>query len=278
MVVMAGAAKKIFLGLAVFLTSAVARPEAPAQKLIPTSTPNLKIMRSAHRGVSAYAPENTLPAIQKAIDMGYDYVELDVRYSRDHVPVLMHDSLLTRTTNGFGHVSSRRLEQLKKLDAGALKAEEFKGTRIPTLEEALRLMQGKIKLYLDLKDPPNPELIGLLKKYGFYPDNLVVVHGGNTIPEFLKYGPDAPVMPLLSNAAQAQELLKQFPSAVAFDTKCSGLTPEMVREAHRFGVMVFTDALNPTSKKCMRRPVEYGADLVQFDNPELFSEALRELR
>ena len=133
-------------------------------------------------------------------------------------------------------------------------------------------MQGKIKLYLDQKQPARPELIALLKKYGFYPDNLVVVHGAGSIPAFLKYEPQAPVMPMLHNAGEVEGLLKQFPSTVAFDTTCGELTPEMVLEAHKRGIMIFTDALGKSSAKCMRKPIDYGADVIQIDNPKLFSE------
>jgi len=260
------------------LAASVALAQAPSRKAIPTVTPNLKIMRSAHRGVRALAPENTLPAIQKAIELGYDYVELDVRYTRDGVPVLMHDANVIRTANGFGAVSSFTLAQLKELDAGSRKGPEFKGTKVPTVEESLALMQGRVKLYLDQKEPARPQLVRLLKKYNFYPDNLVVCHGGNSIPEFLKYQPDAPVMPYLENAAQVEEILKQFPTTVAFDTNCAKLTPEMVLEAHKRGVMVFTDALAGSSAECMARPVKYGADVVQFDNVELFSSVLEKAR
>ena len=81
-----------------------ALPNAEKEQL-PTSAPNLNIMKVAHRGVKVQTPENTLPAIERAIEMGYDYVELDVRYSRDGVPVIFHDLRLSGKTSGFGMVS-----------------------------------------------------------------------------------------------------------------------------------------------------------------------------
>jgi glycerophosphoryl diester phosphodiesterase len=270
--------RKNILGLIVFLIATVSLSQTPSRKPIPTVTPNLKIMRSAHRGVREYAPENTLPAIKKAIDMGYDYVEMDVRYTKEGVPVLLHDGSVIRTTNGFKGVSSYTLAELKKLDAGSRKGNEFKGTQVPTIEEALSLMQGRIKLYLDQKEPARPELVRLLKQHGFYPDNLVVCHGLNSIPSFLKYEPGAPVMPYLGNASQVEGIIKQFPTTVAFDTNCAKLTPEMVLEAHKRGVMVFTDALAGSSAECMARPIKYGADVIQFDNVELFSTVLEQAR
>ncbi|MBS7618882.1 glycerophosphodiester phosphodiesterase, partial [Candidatus Bathyarchaeota archaeon] len=78
----------------------------------------------AHRGASGYEPENTIKAIEKAIDMNADAVEVDVRLSKDGVPVVIHDETLNRTTNGSGRVDSYTSEQLKNFDAG-------KGEKIP---------------------------------------------------------------------------------------------------------------------------------------------------
>ena len=263
---------------AMVLLGAAVWAEPPARKPLPTITPNLNIMRSAHRGVRAHAPENTLPAFQKAIDMGYNYVEMDIHYTRDGVPVVLHDDFVDRTTNGHGYVSFYSLAQLKKLDAGVKTGPEFKGTRIPTLEEALQLMQGKVKLYLDQKQPARPELIRVLKKYGFYPDNIEVCHGLGALTSFLKYEPQAPAMPMLHNARQVQELVKEYPTLSAFDTTCDALTAEMVREAHKYGVMVFTDATGGSNRQCMPKPIEYGADLIQIDNPEQLASLLESMR
>jgi len=272
------APRRIIFSLLIFLAAAVPLAGAPGRSPIPTVTPNLNILRSAHRGVRASAPENTLHAIQKAIDMGYTYLEMDIHYTRDGVPVLLHDEFVNRTTNGFGYVSFFSLKQLKKLDAGARAGDEFKGTRIPTLEEALQLMQGKIKLYLDQKQPARPELIRLLKKYGFYPANVVVCHGLGSIPSFLRYEPNAPVMPMLHNAGEVEDLLKKYPHTVGFDTNCEHLTPEMVTKAHQFGIMIFTDAIGPVTRECMTRPIAYGADVIQIDDPALLADILAQLK
>ncbi len=248
---------------------------------LPTKTPNLDIMIVAHRGVKKKAPENTLPAIQKAIILGYDYVELDVRYAKDGTPVLMHDPWIDRTTSGFGPVSLYKVETLKKFDAGFWKGTEYIGTKAPTVEEALSLMQGRIKLYLDQKKPPLPELIRLMKEYGFYPDNIVVVGGSKRTKKFLDYEPNAPVMPGLRNAEEVDDVLERFPSAIAFNTSCTSLTADMVEEAHERGVMVFTNVLSvpaPIERECMRRPMELGSDAIQFDNVNLFFEVLEEMK
>lgn len=86
----------------------------------------------AHRGASGYAPENTLAAFDKAIELGADMIETDVRQTKDGHLVLFHDPSVKRTTNGQGLVSELTLAELKALDAGSWFGREFAGQRIPT--------------------------------------------------------------------------------------------------------------------------------------------------
>ena len=253
------------------------------RKPLPTFTPNLNIMKVAHRGAKMFAPENTLPAIRKAIEMGYDYVELDLRYSRDGAPVIFHDLRLSGKTNGFGTVALSKFSSLRKLDAGVWFGDEFRGTKIPTFEECLKVMHGRINLYLDIKESPKPEVYGLLKKYGYCRDNMVAVGFlKRHLRKFVKNFPNAPAMPYLTKASEVKKVLKKFPNARAFNTSCKQLTPEMVREAHRHGVMVFTNVLKikPAEKEraCMVRTIEYGADAIQFDNAMMLFPMLEKMR
>ena len=105
----------------------------------------------AHRGFSGAAPENTLAAFEKAIEVGADMFELDVLLSRDGRVVVIHDDTLDRTTDGEGKVAAFTLAELKKLDAGSWFSAEFAGERIPTLEEALRLAKGCILVNVEIK-------------------------------------------------------------------------------------------------------------------------------
>lgn len=94
-----------------------------------------------HRGVAAHAPENTLASLRRAAEMGLRWVEFDVRLSRDGHPVLFHDEHLSRTTDGQGRVADHDLVKLKRLDAGANFDRAFRGERIPTLNEAIGVLQ-----------------------------------------------------------------------------------------------------------------------------------------
>ena len=118
---------------------------------VPARRPPGRVLVIAHRGDSIRYPENTLDAIRAAFDLGADAVEVDVRLSRDGVPMVFHDDTLERTTNGRGSFASRSLKELEALDAGGWMAPRFKGLRIPTLEEAVHAAAGRGSLLLDLK-------------------------------------------------------------------------------------------------------------------------------
>ncbi len=106
----------------------------------------------AHRGFSAVAPENTLAAFDAAVQAGADAIEFDVHAAGDGTPVVFHDAMLSRTTNGVGPIRRRTLEQLKKLDAGSWFAPEFAGERIPSLREALGHIGDRTgRIYAEIK-------------------------------------------------------------------------------------------------------------------------------
>ncbi|MBO8154868.1 MAG: glycerophosphodiester phosphodiesterase [Bacillaceae bacterium] len=107
----------------------------------------------AHRGASQYAPENTMPAFEKAIEMKADGIETDVQLTKDGIPVLIHDESLKRTTNGQGFVYEYTLDELKKLDAGEWFSAAYKDTPIITLEEFLTWVKPfPILINLELKN------------------------------------------------------------------------------------------------------------------------------
>jgi glycerophosphoryl diester phosphodiesterase len=107
---------------------------------------------AGHRGDRSAAPENTVPALQSALDGTMVFVETDVRLSADGVPVLIHDASVDRTTDGTGSVADLTLAELQQLDAGSWYAKAFAGLRIPTLDTFLVMLgQSNKKAMLELK-------------------------------------------------------------------------------------------------------------------------------
>ena len=105
----------------------------------------------AHRGFSGAAPENTLAAVRAAIEVGADMVEIDVTLTSDGHIVVIHDETLDRTTTGSGRVSDFTLAELQRLDAGGWFAPRFAGERIPTLDQVLDEIEGRILLNVEIK-------------------------------------------------------------------------------------------------------------------------------
>ena len=113
----------------------------------------------AHRGASVYAPENTLAAFAKAMEMKADWFELDVHLTRDGQLAVIHDGSLERVAGVKKHVSTLTLAEVKAADAGAWFSKDFTGERIPTLDEALTLAKGRAGVYIEIKsDAPDKVL------------------------------------------------------------------------------------------------------------------------
>lgn len=111
------------------------------------------MIRIAHRGASGSAPENTLVAFKKAIDIGVDAVELDLHGTADGEVVVIHDTSLDRTTNRDGRVNQTPLETIQRADAGGWFSSEFVGEPVPTLVEALACIAKQTIAVLEIKDP-----------------------------------------------------------------------------------------------------------------------------
>ena len=114
----------------------------------------------AHKGASGTAPENTLAAFQRALDMGVDMIELDVRHTKDSEIIVFHDQHLDRTTNGTGDVHDYTLAQIKELRAGSWgewgKDTIYADQKVPTLKEALDLINGQCKVLIEVKHMDTP--------------------------------------------------------------------------------------------------------------------------
>jgi glycerophosphoryl diester phosphodiesterase len=120
-------------------------------------------LRVAHRGASAHAPENTLAAFRRAVELGADAVEMDVHLTADGHVVVIHDATLDRTTNGTGAVTERSLSDIRSLDAGSWFDPRFAGERIPTLDEAFDVIPKGVLAVVEVKSDaatlPTIELI-----------------------------------------------------------------------------------------------------------------------
>ena len=126
------------------------------------------MLRIGHRGARAYEPENTLRSFRKAVEMGVDAVELDVRKTQDGQLVVIHDADVKRTTDGKGLVSDLTVKEIKEFTAE-------KGEKIPTLKEALDFLDKKVKILIELKEEGVDEKVLSLVREGGLQKNVVIV-------------------------------------------------------------------------------------------------------
>ncbi|MGC8971695.1 MAG: glycerophosphodiester phosphodiesterase [bacterium] len=155
---------------------------------------NKKIYVIAHRGASAYAPENTFPAFELALKMDSCGIETDIHCTKDNVPVLIHDATVDRTTNGSGKVNDFTLEEIKRLDAGSWFSSEFAGTQIPTLEEFLKVFGKKVYLVLEIKDKKaTRKTFELVRNLGLLDDSTFISFNIEVLKEIINLEPNANV-------------------------------------------------------------------------------------
>jgi glycerophosphoryl diester phosphodiesterase len=238
------------------------------------------IARIAHRGARKFAPENTLPAFEKAIDMGLDYVEIDVRQTKDGHLVLSHDSTVDRMTDGTGRISEMTLEEVRRLDASSGFEGDFPPTRIPTLQETLRACKGRIKIYLDLKAAALEPVVEALDEYGMIVET-VVYSSIETLVALKGLRPDLAVMPgpgrWLSIRGVASAIVRSLPAEV-IDSNLVDYTVEAVEEIHGAGALVYVDTLGPKDdREGMLEAIGMGVDGIDTDHPDVLELVLAEL-
>jgi glycerophosphoryl diester phosphodiesterase len=219
-----------------------------------------------HRGAARYAPENTLPALEKAIRLGADFVEFDVRTTRDGACVLLHDSTLGRTTTGRGELKACDLSQVTAFDAGSWFGRPFAGTRMPTLDEYLTAAGRRVELYVDAKDIAPEALAAALKRHGVV-DRAVVYQHADYLERLRVIDPAIRRMPPLRDPARLDAIAERV-QPHAFDTDWSILNKELIDRCHARGIKVFSDALGSHETiAAYQRAIKDGIDLIQTDYP-----------
>ncbi|HNS31989.1 MAG TPA: glycerophosphodiester phosphodiesterase family protein [bacterium] len=138
------------------------------------------ILTVAHRGFSGRYPENTLLSFEKAVQMGVDFIELDVRETMDGKPVVIHDASTERTTGKTGNVNEMTCDEIKKLDAGEFKG--YENVRIPFLEDVFDAMRGRTRILIEIKDASPSRILSLVKEFKMKEDVII----GSFKMEYLK--------------------------------------------------------------------------------------------
>ena len=237
----------------------------------------------AHRGASAYAPENTLSAFEIAFKQGAHAIELDAKLSADGQVVVIHDATVNRTTDGKGRVANLELAALRELDAGSSFSEEFRGEKIPILPEVFELVVGtRLIINVELTNYSNPrdtlvdQVCGLVRRFGleknvlfssFLPANLVKAR---------TLLPDVPQGLLAMRGwlgGWARSFGFNFGQYDALHPHLRDVTPRRITRVHRLGRRVHVWTVNDI--KDIRRLFKWGVDGIFSDDPLVALEALK---
>ena len=244
----------------------------------------------AHRGACKVAPQNTMPAFEKGLELDVDGFETDVHLTADGVPVLCHDYEIEETSNGHGKITSMTLDELREFDFGSYFSEEFKDTKIPTLEEFLTLCEDDDVEVMNIEIKPSLEndmtvvhkTIEAVKAHGLFDKLLISSFSAKILIESKKidrncktaflYSPKEKIgMKILFTAARFARGL----GVQALHPHFTLVTPQYVKKAHALGIQVNPWTVNKESD--IRRMIKCGVDGIITDYPEVVHKIIDEM-
>ncbi|BFH73744.1 glycerophosphodiester phosphodiesterase family protein [Sulfurisphaera javensis] len=210
-----------------------------------------------HRGASAYEPENTIKAFKKAIEMGCEGVEMDLRRSKDGKIVVIHDETVDRTTNGKGKVSEMTLEELKKLDS--------QGEKIPLLSEVLSEIKAKLFL-LEIKEAGyEDQIVNEVKSFNLLDSVIFISFNYDSLKKVLEYG-GKKIGLIYSSSPYPIQLAKSL-KAYAMLPRYNLLNRVHANELKRNKFFVIPWVVNDVS--ILEKMVYYNVDAVATDKPDI---------
>jgi len=224
----------------------------------------------AHRGFSGVYPENTLLAFQKAVELGVDFVELDIHQTIDKEIVVCHDHTIDRTTDGKGYIKEMTYEEIKKYDAGKWKG--YPGEKIPLLKEVFEKFGEKIKILIEIKECDVSALIKLIKEYRM--EKRVIVGSFNL--EYIKEVRN--LLPIISTALISYEVPENIDQLIKYgirklDIHFHNLNKEIVKELVSYGFVVNT--WTPDTEEELKKVIDYGVQFITTDRPDILKEIIK---
>lgn len=238
---------------------------------------------ACHRAAHNNYPENSLKAAAAAIEMNADIIEIDVRITKDNVPVILHDRSLRRTTNGTDSIHTSTLAEVKKLKLRLTDNGEVTGESIPTLEEMLLYVKGKILVDLDLKTDNMDAVVEVVKKTNTVDQILFFDGDFNNLNRVKELLPNAMLMPRTHDFKEVKEafnVLGENVTIAHIDSGCN--TAEVNNFITNNGARSWINSLGDNDKLVKAGKVnsihndlvKNGASIIQTDHPEIYLDYL----
>jgi glycerophosphoryl diester phosphodiesterase len=262
---------------ALLLVEALTRQSAADQAPGGTESGSKKIVVIAHRGAHREAPENTLASLEQAIAIGCDFVEIDVRRTKDGALVIMHDNNVRRMTNGTGKIEDLTLAEIRRLEVKSRHGTKWAGQKVPTFDEILDRAKGRMKIYVDHKQAPPAEVLAAIEKHGMLRD--VVVYGSvRILREYKKLAPSVWIMPGHPGSVAAIQALSRDLKPETLDGSILEWTREQVDAAHACGAQVWVDnRSNLDNEAGIKQAIDLGVDAIQTDDPATVLRILKQM-
>jgi glycerophosphoryl diester phosphodiesterase len=245
--------------------------QTPAPPPNPAPNPRHHFLVSAHRGDHTQAPENTLQAYANAIKAGADFVEIDLRTTRDSVLVIMHDASVNRMTNGTGLIKDMLYDSLRLLKVRERSHPEWGDQDIPTFDQVLQLCKGKIGIYLDFKNADPAVAYKAIQRYGMEDQVIVYINAPQQFVGWRQVAPKMPLMVSLPRNVRSADSLAGFLNAYhpdILDGDWDGYTPDMVTLATKNSYLVFPDIQGPNESPTLwKTATDKGIRALQTDHP-----------
>lgn len=239
----------------------------------------------AHRGASAYAPENTLAAFELALRQSADAIELDAKLSADGQVVVIHDQTVERTTNGQGKVNQLTLRQLKELDAGSHFDDSFRGEQIPTLEEVFEAVGRRAWINVELTnyasvfDNLPDEAVELVRRHNLEKQVIFSSFNPRALLRARKLLPEVPIA-LLALPGPAGSWARSWVGCLlayrALHPEVRDVTPQLVASVHQRGCLVNVYTVNQA--EVMQRLLAMQVDGIFTDDPVLARQVFASFR
>ena len=241
--------------------------------LLASSLEAKELVIVAHRGANYLAPENTIAATQKCVDLGVDYVEIDVRTSKDGVMYILHDKTLDRTTNGSGEIKERGSEYIDQLDAGSWFGPEFTDQRVPRLKPYLRQFKGKIKIYFDVKAADLAELVALVHEAGFARDCFFWFSKDERARELRALDRHIPLKMNAVDVTGLRSVMDYNPQIIEY--RLEHLTPDFIAFCREHDLKLMAHALGEGFETKYQEIIDSAADMVNLDRADEMIERLK---
>lgn len=224
-----------------------------------------KIVVIAHRGNHVAVPENTISAAREAITAGADYVEVDLRTTKDGHLIVLHDATVDRTTNGAGKVSTMTLDEVKHLQVFN---RNKKTNRIPEFSELLAVCKNKINIYLDFKAADAAETWKQIQTAGMEKQVIVYLNKESDYQEWKKVAPNVPLMSSLPKDIDSKEKLTGFLEKIPLKIADNLPHPHLLKAIHEAGVQVWLDVQSATEGPASwKGALEKDVQGLQTDQP-----------